>query len=124
VCKGCGLPRADQVTATVRTACPNCGETAIVHSRGFTAVVGSSGSLDVALRPAHQNRDWQARWRDIQSDWEELSKPSQEPLSAESIHRARQRLHAFYIQAYHLKDALKSEASRTRVPASVAWKLQ
>jgi hypothetical protein len=36
-------------------------------------------------------------------------------LSSEAIHAARHQLHSLYIQAYHLKDALKDESTTTGV---------
>jgi hypothetical protein len=45
-----------------------------------------------------------------------LLKPQTGDCSGDAIHAARHRLHSFYIQAYHLKDALKEEEASTGVP--------
>ncbi len=73
------------------------------------------GSLSAALGPADQSRGWRRRWLEAQRELERLLAPSTEPLSGDAIQAARHRLHSFYVQTYHLKDALKREAASTGV---------
>lgn len=48
----------------------------------------------------------------------DLLAPSTDALCASAIHAATHRLHSFYVQSYHLKDALKAEAGATGVAAA------
>jgi hypothetical protein len=67
---------------------------------------------------ADLGRGWKQRWEDAQRELAELLVPSRESLSADNIQTARNRLASFYVQTYHLKDALKAEAGSIRVPES------
>lgn len=74
-----------------------------------------SDAVSVALRPGDQTRGWQRRWLEAQRELDELLAPSTGPLSGDAILAARHRLHSFYVQTYHLKDALKRESASTGV---------
>ena len=83
-----------------------------VHLEGS---VTATGSLSTALKPADQTRGWKHRWNEVERELGELLTPSTGPLSAASIHAAHYRLHSFFVQTYHLKDALKHEQAATGV---------
>lgn len=101
--------------------CPHCGTTAVmVHATNFESALTMTGSLSAVLTPAAQNRGWTRRWQEAQRDLQYLVAGEDGPLSSETIHAAAQRLQAFYVQTYHLKDALRNEAAATGVsPAAV-----
>jgi hypothetical protein len=69
----------------------------------------------MTLKPGDQSRGWRRRWEQAHRELEALLAPSTEPMSADSIHAARHRLHSFYVQTYHLKDALIAEEASTGV---------
>jgi hypothetical protein len=83
----------------------------------FGSIVFSS-HIGSALTPGHQARDWKQRFQLVQDELQTIQCPHTGTMSSESIHRALQRLFAFFISAYHLKDALKDAASRTGVTPS------
>jgi len=118
-CTECGAEREPELgQGAPRTPCPECGATTINVSLGVSemaAAVSMTATLTAKLQPAEQARDWRRRWAEIERELSELLAPQQDGLSADAIHAARHRLHSFYIQAYHLKDALKEEASTTGV---------
>lgn len=66
--------------------------------------------LRTAIRPGDQSRGWERRWTDIQSELQRLLAPPDVPLGGDAVLDARRRLFAFFVHAYHLKDALKAEA--------------
>ena len=98
-----------------RTSCPTCGSIAITVSHELRVSMAISGTVDASLRPGDQTRGWNRRWIEIERDLADLLKPHLGGCSAEEIHGARHRLHSFYIQAYHLKDATKAEHASTGV---------
>jgi hypothetical protein len=109
-CSGCGTPRsADLAQVIPRPLCPDCGATALTWNVVISDSVKVTDSLSATLTPADQGRDWQRRWEEVQRELGALDAPHSEPLSGESIHAAAHRLHSFFIQAYHLKDALKAD---------------
>ncbi len=69
----------------------------------------TSDSVAATLTPADQVRDWKRRWHEVERELAELQAPQTGGVSGEAIHAARHRLHSFYVQAYHIKDALKNE---------------
>lgn len=78
--------------------------------------VASSVSLE--LTPGAQARDWRQRWIEIQDHLKRLVTPHSESMSAASIQNANHDLHSFFVQAYHLKDALIQDAGTTGVSAN------
>jgi hypothetical protein len=82
------------------------------------ASAAAAASVSIALRPADQTRGWRRRWQEAERDLAELLAPRTDAVSGEGIHTARHDLHSFYVQTYHLKDALKDEAGATGVPGA------
>jgi hypothetical protein len=84
------------------------------------ATITMRASVSAALTPGDQHRGWRRRWQEAQRDLGHLLSPQSAPMSADSIHAAGQRLHAFFVQTYHIKDALKNESASTGIqPAAV-----
>jgi hypothetical protein len=77
-----------------------------------------SASLTVELIPGNQVRDWKQRWKLIQEELQVILSPHTETMSGESIHAALHSLQSFFIQTYHLKDALKDAAPGLGLKAS------
>ncbi len=77
----------------------------------MNAVSSVSAELSVELEVPLEERDWRHRWKRLQAHAQELSSPRSDSMSGDSIRAARNDLHSFYIDAYHLKDALKNDAS-------------
>ncbi len=118
-CGSCGASRpADLAKAGPRTPCPECGETAINVAVALTETLSLTDNVSATMTPADQSRDWKRRWREIERELSALGQSRDGSMSAEAIHQARHRLHSFFIQAYHLKDALNVEQSNTGIPAS------
>ncbi len=61
------------------------------------------------------DRDWKSRWEAMQRELQLLSCPSTKVMSAKAIFAWRDRLCSFWVQAYHLKDALKDAAPALRL---------
>jgi hypothetical protein len=78
---------------------------------GVATEVDVAMNMNVSLSPRDQSRGWNRRWLDIQAQLERLVAPRNDELSGEGIHAAARELRSFYIQTYHLKDALKAEAT-------------
>lgn len=70
------------------------------------------------LIPRAQARNWRQRWLEIQERVERLSGLHSEQLSGKSIQTADHDLRSFFVQAYHLKDALIQDSGTTCIPAS------
>jgi hypothetical protein len=73
------------------------------------------GSLSADLHPGNTTRDWRQRWDLIRVELGQIESPAVGEMSAKATHEARNRLHTFYISTYHLKDALKLDATATGV---------
>ena len=107
-CSKCGASRPREVAdMSVRPPCPHCGETGLIHGVAIVETTSISDSLTAELIPGNQTRDWKQRWKLIQDELQVILSPHMETMSSESIHAAQQRLLSFFIQTYHLKDALK-----------------
>jgi hypothetical protein len=118
-CGSCGAPRpAELATGSPRTECPKCGATAINIQVNLHETLTMTDTVSVVLQPADQGRGWHRRWEEVERDLIELQAPHTVGFSTQEIHAARHRLHSFYVQAYHLKDALKLEASSTGIPVA------
>jgi hypothetical protein len=74
--------------------------------------------MSAALTPGDQGRDWRRRWEEVQRELADLLVPHSERLSGDAIHAAAYRVQSFFIQAYHLKDALKADESAHGVPGT------
>ena len=64
-----------------------------------------------SLKPGDQSLGWARRWERAQSRLPALLTPHTEDLSGEAVKDARDDLFAFFMQTYHIKDALKVEAT-------------
>lgn len=110
-CGGCNSALVAKFADSPRIPCPSCGSTLrqfiVVAEAGSYVTVG--GSLEFGLIPGNQVRDWKARWERIQAEAAELASPRSGGMTTEAIQAERHRLHSFYIQCYHLKDALTAE---------------
>jgi hypothetical protein len=91
-----------------RARCPVCGGTSLSVSVSLTATVSVSATVTSELTPPGQERDWRQRWDQIRADLDKVIAARTDNPSRESIYAARYQLHSFYVQAYHLKDALKN----------------
>jgi hypothetical protein len=111
-CAKCGATRPlDIANSSPRPACPECGATAV--SFGVSAVIQLSTEVSVSasLEPGDQSLGWTRRWERTQSRLPALLAPHTEHLTGEAIKEARDDLFAFFMQTYHIKDALKVEAT-------------
>jgi len=79
------------------------------------AVSGMTGRLTTRLAPADQKRGWTQKFHESERELRELLAPQTGPRSADTVNAARHRLHSFYVQTYHIKDALKEDAGSTGV---------
>lgn len=77
-----------------------------IHSAS-TAVA----SLTLTLTPADTSRGWKRRWAEAQRDLARLEQLRTDALSGDAVNSARHELGSFFIQTYHLKDALIKETS-------------
>lgn len=110
-CSKCGTPRSPEIAnMAVRPPCQKCGDTSLTSNNSLEDSVSASDSLTAELIPGNQARDWKQRWKLIQDELQAILSPHTETMSGESIHVALQRLLSFFIQTYHLKDALKDAA--------------
>lgn len=115
-CSKCGTPRASEIAdMVIRPPCPNCGATSLTHNVRAESTIAVSSNLSAELIPGNQTRDWKQRWELIQSEIKVILSPRTEAMSGESIHAELQRLLSFFIQTYHLKDALKDAAAGLRL---------
>ena len=74
--------------------------------------MSASDNVDVALLPGAQQRDWRQRWDLIEQEAAVLAAPVAGGVDGRAVLERRHRLHAFYIQCYHLKDAIIAEAPK------------
>lgn len=61
--------------------------------------------------PGDQARGWERRWKNLKNSLQGLTQPAFGVMSGDAIHADAQRLLAFFVDAYNLKDALKAEAT-------------
>ncbi|MEQ8693974.1 MAG: hypothetical protein RIC85_01425 [Gammaproteobacteria bacterium] len=62
------------------------------------------------MRPRDTDRNWRRRWEELETEWSSIDQPIIETMSGVAINTSNHRLQSFFIQAYHLKDSLKSVA--------------
>jgi len=93
-----------------RPPCPACGQHGVAIAIGIAEEINLAESLNVGLHPHDTDRNWRRRWTELESEWSKLDQSITAPMSGVAINAANHRLQSFYIQAYHLKDALKSVA--------------
>ena len=119
VCSKCGAGRPPELaTTSERPPCPRCGGTALTFNESIEESVSVTEHCSTELAPGNQARDWKQRWKVLEEDLQIISSPRTEVMSGDSIHSAMQRLCAYFIHAYHLKDALKEAAPGLGLTAS------
>jgi hypothetical protein len=96
-----------------------CGGTAVTYGRAIHEVTNTEGHLTTLLIPGDQSRDWKRRFAEAERELKELLEPRTGSRSAERINNERHKLHSFYVQTYHIKDALTADAASTGVAAAV-----
>jgi hypothetical protein len=77
---------------------------------GRTTEFDTAIGMDVVLTLSDPSRDWRQRWIQMQQELDRLGEPRSNEFSGEQIHAAQHELQSFFIQTYHLKDALKVAA--------------
>ena len=115
ICSSCGAPRW-QEASTERTPCPTCGGTTLTFTESLQVSIGLSDQLGGGLYPAAQARDWHVRWDAIQRELCEIEATHVDIMSGAAIHDAAQQLFSFFIQAFHLRDALNAAATQSGMP--------
>jgi len=94
-----------------RLPCPECGGTSLTTNAVVSEALTVSERFWSELTPGSQVRNWELRWKLIKGQLQSILEPRIEAMSGELIHFAAQELFSFFISTYHLKDALKEEAS-------------
>lgn len=94
-----------------RPPCPSCGKKGVTISVSIVEEINFAASLTIGMEPAYSKRDWQQRWNELKRECDRLNEPLIEAMSGASINAAHHRLQSFFIQAYHLKDALIADQS-------------
>jgi len=89
----------------------------MVHATAFS-VVTSQATASAVLTLGDYARGWERRWQEAQRDLRDLLVPQTVPSSNDTIHAAARHLRDFYIQTYHIKDALKHAASTTGISSA------
>lgn len=106
ICARCGALRDPNLAhVSNKPPCPECGATGVTFRLGIASEVNVAGSLRVGLGTV-PSRDWKRRWEVLQQELARLRTPRVGNFSGDAVHAAQQELQSFYIQAYHLKDAL------------------
>lgn len=106
-CNNCGYSLDPSWTnLSPRPPCPECGEHGVAISISIVEEISLVDSLRVAMAPGDTERSWLQRWKSLESEMCSISDPISEQMSSAAINAANQRLQSFFIQAYHLKDAL------------------
>jgi hypothetical protein len=108
-CGECGAERSPELaTESPRTPCANCDATAItVHVSAFESFVAMDSFASVKMTPGDQGRGWKRRWQEAERELAGFLAPRPGPLSPEAVHAAHHQLQGFYVQLFHLSDALK-----------------
>jgi hypothetical protein len=112
-CAKCNAPRE---VALIRGSapyppCANCGSQELNAAIWAEDTATCTESIALDVTPDSQARNWRQRWEVIQSDLRRLQASRVEMPSSECIIQGRHELHSFYVQAYHLKDALIQDAA-------------
>ena len=107
-CSDCGADRSPELaTGAPRTPCANCNETAItVHVSAFDTAVAMDSFASATMTPGDQGRGWRRRWQEAERELADLMAPSSGSMSSDAIHTAHHQLQRFYVQLFHLADAL------------------
>jgi hypothetical protein len=106
-----------------REPCPDCGEARVtIHLRFHETLGPIADSLVTSFVPNEQDRDWGRRWRNLAARLVELEGMRTEDRGADAIHLAAQDLFDFFVNAYHLIDALIEDGAVKRTIAVGALK--
>jgi len=76
-------------------------------------ISSAEASLRFTLGDLFHN--WQQAWKDAQRELRHLTEPQNDPLNDDTICTAARRLRLFYVQTYHIKDALKNAVATTGI---------
>jgi len=110
-CPVCGAERPAEIAQTVpRPPCSECGAKGIAIRLGIAEELDIAEELTVGMSPKDQSRGWNRRWKDTQKGLHRLTDPRTGQLSGDAVLEARRELLTFYVHAYHIKDALKTES--------------
>jgi hypothetical protein len=110
ICARCGALRDSSLAhVSDKPPCPECGATGVTFRLGIASEVNVAGSVSLALGTL-PSRDWKRRWDVLQQELARLRTPHVGELSGDAVHAAQHELQSFYIQAYHLKDALIADS--------------
>ncbi len=111
-CANCGVARPTELASTTpRPACPECEATALAVQLNVADKIKVTTAVTASLEPGDQSLGWSRRWEAAQGRLAKLLAPRTEDCSGEAIKNARDDLLAFYVQTFHIKDALKVEAA-------------
>ena len=112
-CAKCDLPRPSDLATSgfPRPPCPNCGATSLAISASISVQARVHVEIYGELVPGDQARGWERRWKNLKNSLQGLTQPVFGVMSGDAIHADAQRLLAFFVDAYNLKDALKAEAT-------------
>lgn len=106
-CTSCGTIRPESLTTDEGpSSCPKCGSTARTVPIGLASELEIAGSLSLRMTARPREPKWEQHWNRIQSEFEALVTPRSTALGGSSVIEARDRLSAFFVEAYHLKDLL------------------
>lgn len=83
---------------------------AVAGVRRVADCASATDHVSVVVTPTDQARDWRRRWLEIERRSTALNRPRAGSIGGDSVHVARDELHSFYIECYHLKDALIAKA--------------
>lgn len=116
-CRNCGASQPEPLdTSLGYPNCNRCGARGWHIDVTITECANASNVVLETLTPGGDTaRDWNSRWQSIQAELKSLSESSMETMSGDTIFARRDRLCNWYVQAYHLKDALKDAASTLRI---------
>jgi hypothetical protein len=110
ICARCGALRDPSLAhVSDKLPCPECGATGVSFQLGIASEINVAGALRVGLGTV-PSRDWKRRWEVLQHELARLRTPRVGEVSGDAVHAAQQELQSFYIQAYHLKDALIADS--------------
>ena len=117
ICGKCGANQPEPLdTSLGYPDCDQCGARTWRIDVTITECVSASSVVLGRLTPGGDTaRDWERRWQSIQEELKSLSEPSMETMTKNAILSWRDRLCGWYVQAYHLKDALKGAASTLEI---------
>lgn len=117
-CTTCGRDRGGSSDVQIPgQPCPSCGGTGVTIELTSEAVEGISEShASPTLMLGEQVHNWQQAWEDAQRELRHLREPHDGPMTYDTIRTEVVRLQSFYVRTYHIKDALKNQASTTGIP--------